>query len=65
MAITRGITREVLAHPFTRHPNALRKLGVAVPEPEPVQAPNRPDWLPSFSPERDHDDYSPTSPHLE
>jgi hypothetical protein len=55
MAITRSTTREVLAHPFTLHPNALRKLGVAVPEPEPVQAP-------SFTPEWDYDDYSPTSP---
>jgi hypothetical protein len=65
MAITRSITREVLAHPFTRHPNALRKVGVAVPEPEPVQVPSRPDWLLSDTPDWDHDDYSPTSPRRE
>jgi hypothetical protein len=56
--ITRSMTREVLAYPFTLHPNALRKLGMA----EPVHVPSRPDWIPSFAPEWDHDDYSPTSP---
>jgi hypothetical protein len=59
---TRSMAREVLAYPFTLHPNALRKLGVAVPVAEPVQVPSRPDWIPSFAPEWDHDDYSPTSP---
>ena len=51
-----------MAGPFTLHPNALRKLGVVVPEPEPALAPSRPDWIPSFAPEWPHDDYSPTSP---
>jgi hypothetical protein len=64
---TRSMSREVLSYPFTLHPNALRKLGVAVPESEPVavQVPSRPDWFPSFAPEWDHDDYSPTSPRRE
>ena len=62
MATTRSMTREVLAYPFTLHPNALRKLGVAVPDPEPSLAPSRPEWVPSFAPEWNHDDYSPTSP---
>jgi hypothetical protein len=34
------MTRAVLAHPFTLHPNALRKLGVAVPDPEPALVPS-------------------------
>lgn len=59
---TRSMAREVLAHPFTLHPNALRKLGVAVPVAVPALVPSRPDWIPSFAPEWDHDDYSPTSP---
>lgn len=64
MATTRSMTREILNYPFTLHPNALRKLGVVVPEPEPALAPSRPDWIPSFTPEWTHDDYSPTSPTL-
>ena len=59
---TRSMTREALACPFTLHPNALRKLGVVVPQPEPALAPSRPEWVPSFAPEWPHDDYSPTSP---
>ena len=62
---TRSMTRAAMAYPFPLHPNTLRKLGVAVPESEPVQAPSRPDWFPSFAPEWDHDDYSPTSPRRE
>lgn len=68
---TRSMTRAALAYPFTLHPSALRKLGVAVPESEPVQksepplAPSRPDWFPSFAPEWEHDDYSPSSPRRE
>ena len=67
MATTRSMTREVLAYPFTLHPNALRKLGVAVPEAEPALAPSRPECelVPSFTPEWEHDDYSPTSPRRE
>ena len=65
MATTRSMTREVLAYPFTLHPNALRKLGVVVPEAEPALVPSRPEWLPSFAPEWEHDDYSPTSPRRE
>jgi hypothetical protein len=66
MATTRSMTREALAYPFTLHPNALRKLGVAVPEPEPVQVPEpvqEDEWAP-YTPTNtaDHDDYSPTSP---
>lgn len=62
---TRSMAREVLAYPFTLHPNALRKLGVAVPESEPVQVPSRPDWFPSFAPEWYSTDYSPSSPRRE
>jgi hypothetical protein len=65
MATTRSMTREVLAYPFTLHPNALRKLGVAIPEAEPALAPSRPEWVPSFAPKWDYDDYSPTSPSRE
>ena len=58
---TRSMAREVLAYPFTLHPNALRKLGVAVPESEPVHVPSRPDWFPEW----EYTDYSPSSPRRE
>ena len=64
MATTRSMTREALAYPFTLHPNALRKLGVVVPESEPVQVPEpvqEDEWAP-YTPSDEYDDYSPTSP---
>lgn len=57
---TRSMTRAILACPFTLHPNALRKLGVVVPEPEPVLAPQV--VLPETLCWSDAD-YSPTSPY--
>ena len=62
MATTRSMTREILSYPFTLHPIALRKLGVVVPEPEPALLPNKPEMFPSYTPDWDHDNYSPTSP---
>ena len=63
--VTRSMTRAILACPFTLHPNALRKLGVVVPDPEPVLTPqwsDRPMWVLPETPYWPYDDYSPTSP---
>ena len=63
--MTRTTTSAILSCPFTLHPNALRKLGVVVPEAEPALEPVRPPvvitWGPYTSEDLD-DDYSPTSP---
>ena len=53
---TRSMTRAILACPFTLHPNALRKLGVVVPEPEPVLVPQ---WVLPETPCLPDADYSP------
>jgi hypothetical protein len=63
----RSTSKAALAGPKTLHPNALRKLGVPLPDPEPALAPvsapdPRPDWFPPYTPVWDYDDYSPTSP---
>jgi len=60
----RSTSKAALAGPKTLHPNALRKLGVPLPAPEPALAPvsepdPRPDWV---TPDWDHDDYSPCEP---
>jgi hypothetical protein len=63
--ITRSMTRAILAYPFTLHPLALRKLGVAIPDAEPVIVPQwsqRPQWVLPETPEWTDDYYSPTSP---
>ena len=63
---TRSETKAILAYPFTLHPNALRRLGVAVPEVESIEVHEpvqEPEWEP-YTPE-DHDDYSPTTPRRE
>ena len=57
--LTRSMTRAILARPYTLHPNALRKLGVVMPAPEPVVVPQLVFPEPPYWP---HDDYSPTSP---
>lgn len=63
--VTRSMSRALLAGPFTLHPKALRSLGVAVPEPEPVPTVTQrasmcvswPEWEP-YTPD-DLADYSP------
>ena len=67
--MTRSMSRALLAGPFTLHPKALRSLGVAVPDPEPVPTltqmadlATQPDWMLGCTPTWDYDDYSPTSP---
>lgn len=64
MAVTLRSHTRAAPSPFTLHPVALRKMGIAVPEPEPplvVAAPTSlVDWEP-YTP----GDYSPTSPRRE
>jgi hypothetical protein len=67
MSTLRSTTKAAMNGPKTLHPNALRKLGVPLPAPEPALAPvsepaPRPDWVLPYTPTWDHDDYSPTSP---
>lgn len=66
----RSKSKAALTGHKTLHPNALRKLGVPLPAPEPALAPvsvpdPEPEWAPYTPTDGDYDDYSPTSPSLQ
>lgn len=66
----RSTSKAAMTGHKTLHPNALRKLGVPLPAPEPALAPvsvpdPEPEWAPYTPTDGAYDDYSPTSPSLQ
>jgi hypothetical protein len=63
--MTRGATKALMSGPFTLHPRALRKLGVAVPEPDPVPAEPVSEYEPTTPSAEPVSEYEPTTPATE